>query len=371
MNFRLSTWRDVLGLLLAALTGLFIFQMIATGLASLISGKDVGSLLNTLSDTEPLSDKWRRWGLFIAASSSIGAFVVAPLIYIRYLKRPLRWEELPLALPRAKVFLLCLFVTWLFMLANAQVVKWNQGLELPEMLSGLEQWIKEKEVHAQRIIEQFTQMPSVWDFLATLCVVALIPAVGEELLFRGLLQAQLVRSLKNIHIAIWCTALLFSFFHLQFYGFVPRLLLGALFGYMYFLSGSLWVPVFAHFTNNASVVFALYIEQQQSKLVPLETQDLPPTWVSATALILMGVLIYALYLRRKGRPSHSPWIEIYQTTELHRAEMVRDCLERKNLHSVLINKKDSAFTWGSYSLGVTEKEAERAKRIIDEELDFI
>ena len=134
---------------------------------------------------------------------------------------------------------------------NAQIIDWNQSWQLPDILSELEKWIKEKEDLAAHITEQFMTMPTVWDFLTTLAVVAIIASIGEEFLFRGLLQPQLQNLFGNPHAGIWMAALLFSFFHLQFYGFVPRLLLGALFGYLYVFSGKLWVPIFAHFVNNA------------------------------------------------------------------------------------------------------------------------
>lgn len=88
-----------------------------------------------------------------------------------------------------------------------------------------------------------------------------MPAVGEELVFRGLIQNQAHYLFKNIHLAIWLTALFFSFFHLQFYGLIPRLLLGALFGYLYYWSGTLWIPILAHFVNNGLALIMAYFFQ--------------------------------------------------------------------------------------------------------------
>jgi hypothetical protein len=86
-----------------------------------------------------------------------------------------------------------------------------------------------------------------------------LPAIGEELLFRGVLQKLIQKMTGSSHWAIWITATLFSALHLQFFGFLPRLLLGALFGYLLEWTGTLWLPILAHFINNASGVIVFFI----------------------------------------------------------------------------------------------------------------
>jgi len=82
-------------------------------------------------------------------------------------------------------------------------------------------------------------------------IIAILPAFGEELIFRGVLQKILSDLFRNKHAAVWVTALFFSAVHLQFFGFLPRLILGLAFGYLYLWSGTLWLPIIAHFVNNA------------------------------------------------------------------------------------------------------------------------
>ena len=91
-------------------------------------------------------------------------------------------------------------------------------------------------------------------------MIAILPAIGEEFLFRGVLQKLFCRLFKSDHLAIWLTAFIFSFFHFQFFGFVPRLILGLIFGYLFYWSGTLWLPVVAHFINNAVPTIQAYIE---------------------------------------------------------------------------------------------------------------
>ena len=364
-----SDWTHILGLVLAMMVGLFLAQMLAIGIVALFSEIEVLSLLDISSEHHELAST-RRWGLFVAGASSFGAFIAAPLLYSRYLGAS-SISVLVGQRPKGQVLLLGVLITLLFMLVNAAIVEWNKGLQLPEQLSGIEEWIRNREEDAERLIEYFTQMPTVWDFLATLCVVALIPALGEEFLFRGLLQRQLLERFGDAHVAIWGSALLFSFFHLQFYGFVPRMLLGALFGYMYLLSGNWWLAVTGHFVNNGLVVCTLYMEQNPDSVHKISNQELPPGWLSAAALILMLCLMYILYRMGKKTTSLSKWTEVYATKELHRAEIVDERLKSKGLEAVLMNEKDSTFTWGSYKIYVREKEAKEARRIVDEELDFV
>ena len=98
--------------------------------------------------------------------------------------------------------------------------------------------------------------------LFNLLVIALIPAVGEELTFRGVLQQSLTRGLKNPHVAIFLSAAIFSFIHFQFLGFLPRMFLGILLGYMFYVSGSLWTSILMHFVNNGAAVVLYYLNHK-------------------------------------------------------------------------------------------------------------
>jgi hypothetical protein len=99
-------------------------------------------------------------------------------------------------------------------------------------------------------------------FLFNMVMIAILPAIGEEIMFRGLIQRLLKEWLGNIHIAIFISALLFSAMHMQFYGFLPRMVLGMVFGYLFLWTGSLWIPIFAHFIQNGMVVVVTYLGQR-------------------------------------------------------------------------------------------------------------
>ncbi len=135
----------------------------------------------------------------------------------------------------------------------------NELLELPPFLSWLEQWMKSSEAQAMKITEAFLDVNTTRALMFNILVIAILPALGEEFLFRGVLQKLFHQLTGNIHVTIIITAALFSAIHMQFYGFLPRFLLGLLFGYLLFWSGSIWLPVAAHFINNGAAVVLAYL----------------------------------------------------------------------------------------------------------------
>lgn len=170
--------------------------------------------------------------------------------------KPAEWLGLTV-FPAPKVWLYA-FLLMLVMLPGINLLSyWNQQLSLPDCLSGLEEQMKFYEAQSEELIRQFMNTTSVGGLLINLGLMALLPAVGEELAFRGVLQHTLTP--RTPHLAIWATAVIFSFVHFQFYGFVPRMLMGALFGYVLCWTGSLWVTMLMHFTNNAVVTLLYFI----------------------------------------------------------------------------------------------------------------
>ena len=147
-----------------------------------------------------------------------------------------------------------------------------------------------------------TDFGSVGDLMIGLIVIALLPAIGEELVFRGMFQNEFFRGTGNIHLAIWASALIFSAIHFQFYGFIPRVLLGALFGYLYYWSGTLLVPMFAHFFNNAFGVVMIYLHRHEITDLNVEDNTAAPVQYVILNLVLTVGLLYYLWKHYQDVP---------------------------------------------------------------------
>lgn len=186
------------------------------------------------------------------------------------------------------------FVSWMITL--------NEMLSLPDWMQSLEEWMRTTEEEAARLTEAFIQMDSFGLFLFNFVMIALLPAVGEELLFRGLFQRLLRDWLGNVHVAIFISALFFSAMHMQFFGFVPRMMLGIFFGYLFYWSGSLWLPIWAHLLNNGTVVILAYLFQ-----CGLIGGDYETFGTSENFLVIMISVVttaFLLFLIRKRLQNH-------------------------------------------------------------------
>ena len=179
-----------------------------------------------------------------------------------------------------------------FMGVNSVFIEWNAKVDLPDAAGGFERWARDTEDKATELTKFLTEFSSVGQFFLGFVVIALLASIGEEFVFRGLLQPALHKATGNIHVAIWVAAILFSTLHMQFYGFIPRVFLGALFGYLYFWSGNLLIPMLAHFTNNGFSVMMIYFNQKELAGVDLENPEAAPWYVALVCAILTGLLLY-------------------------------------------------------------------------------
>ena len=178
----------------------------------------------------------------------------------------------------------------------------NSQITLPAFMADIEEWMQQLEQKAQEMTFILLSGTRVSDLLVNLFVIALLPAIGEEMTFRGVLMHICINrnpqtgKPANPHIAIWVCAIIFSFIHFQFYGFIPRMLVGALFGYLLWYSGSLWLPIVAHFTNNAVVVLTTYIYQLSTDKPLEEMQDFGTEHTWWVGLICLVVSFSGFYL---------------------------------------------------------------------------
>jgi len=275
MNFvtpnkeEINPFLQLLLLLFYAVTGGLVFGLLAVVIVLLMYGLGIVSNLDMLlaGDT-----KYIAGFKVIQILSSIGTFILPP-IALALTERKKVTEFYLFKQPKFLLVVLVLAIMILSMPFMEWTVIWNQKMVLPDFLHKIEQWMKEKEAIAMKMTIQLITVRSNFDFIVNLVMIAVIPAVGEELMFRGGVQRSLNRAFENPHLAIWLSAIIFSAIHMQFYGFVPRMLLGAGFGYLYYYSGSIWYAMLAHFINNAYAVCAAFYMQKHH--MPLDKADEP------------------------------------------------------------------------------------------------
>ncbi len=173
---------------------------------------------------------------------------------------------------------------------------YNNLMTFPESLSGIEKWMREMEDSSNALMEQLLTTNSIAILLLNVLVVAVMAGITEEFFFRGSIQQIIQKICSNGHLAVWITAIVFSAIHLQFYGFVPRLILGAILGYMFLWSGNLWIPVIVHAFNNllSVLIFHFYHGTPQYELAENFGATGDTIWASAASLVISGVILYLL-----------------------------------------------------------------------------
>lgn len=284
---------SLLILLLTVLVG----ALIGSGIALVIGqaqGLNLMTLMNNLSQDPPL--RVRNYLRSANLVSHIFTFAIPALVVAYFFYRPqwLAFLRLLGSPAPPSIFLFAIgFIAASFPLA--QFTYWlNQQLPLPQNLL-------EMEASAEQMLRTVLTMKSPTELFFNLLLIGVIPALGEELLFRGVLQQQLEKWFRNGHLAIWVTALIFSAVHLQFAGFIPRFLLGAILGYLFYWSRNLWVPILAHLVFNGGQVMAQYFYGEELDAMQFEETASANWWSTLLGLGLMVLFAKPLIDYRKAK----------------------------------------------------------------------
>jgi uncharacterized protein len=291
-----SPWAIFVGLIPSMLLGFLLGGLVAEVLARSY-GSSLSDLLGNLSDDSTAETRnLVRLGnffphLFAFTGGSIG------IIWFAYRQkwfdyfRISQWPS-PVTLGLS---MLCIMATFFV----AQTTYWiNQHLPLPAGMLEMEE-------NANALIKQLLVMDSPWELLLNLLVVGVAPALGEELLFRGVIQQQAQRLVKNPHVAIWITAILFSAIHFQFAGFLPRMVLGGVLGYMFWWSGNLWLPIIGHFLFNSLQVIAYFFVGDKVDAFSPDAKVEEPGWIMGI-LGLLCLMAIARVAKNLFNPSNPP-----------------------------------------------------------------
>lgn len=240
-----------LGLLLF---GLLFGMLVALLILHFAYGMELGASANFLSDSENLTP-----ARIMQMTSQVGLFLFPPLMLAWVVsEKPLRFLGIePIHYPKT------LLPAVVLMFASLPLVhglsELNHAIQLPSAFNGLEEWMKHKEAQAEEMTKFFLSVDTLTGLGINLVMIALLPAIGEELVFRSVLQPYMMVFVRNKHLALVLTALIFSFIHFQFYGLIPRFALGLFLGYFYYWSGSILVPMLMHFVNNGAAVLGFYL----------------------------------------------------------------------------------------------------------------
>ena len=283
-----------------SLVSLFLVSILGFILALLIFDIEMNQIAVSVAD--PMNPANLSLLKYLQILQGIGLFILPALLIaiLFFEKGPIQfgYRESPSFI---SIFWIMVVVFFGLPVIN-QLTAWNMSLELPEFLSGIEDAMKRMEDSAALLTEAFLSTKSIWGLMVNLVMIAVIPAIGEELFFRGILQKFFIDWTKNPLRGILIVSFLFSFFHLQFYGFLPRFYLGVLFGLMYYWSGTIWLPIIAHFINNGAAVMIYFffgkevVEQNFDSVGTLENN----WFLFLISMLLVVVSLFQIYRQFSG-----------------------------------------------------------------------
>lgn len=265
-----------------------IFLLMALIIIGLILGTVIGLAYVFITKSDPNDLNALR---FMQISSQLFTFVFPPIAYAFLVKeKPVN----ALGLKKSKILWVLIGIAMIFVIMpfNSILAEWNANLTLPESMSKIESLMKQMQEAATEMIEKFVSVDTIGGLVLNLFMIAGLAALGEELLFRSIIQTSLIKICKNAHIGILIASVIFSFIHFEFYGFFPRLILGMLLGYMFYFSGSIWIPMLMHFLNNGTVVLIYFLNNKGITNIDVDTFG----QTSIPVLIVSIVVMIALFL---------------------------------------------------------------------------
>lgn len=281
-------------------------------LVTMIIGALVGTFFfeNPITDILGMADFTDKQNLallkYLQITQSIGLFVIPPFVAAALFGSSISSYLKFKTKPYSFVLLIVIILTVVSTPFINYLAELNTRLDLPAALQGIENWMKQMEETAAELTEMLLVADTFDVFLLNLFMIAVIPAVGEELLFRGVIQKQLSQFFKSKHAGIWVAAILFSALHMQFFGFIPRMFLGVMFGYLLVWTGSMWIPITAHFVNNAAAVLFYYLYSKKMVSEEIETIGASETDIYYVIASVAGIfiLMFLIFRYQKIRSNH-------------------------------------------------------------------
>jgi membrane protease YdiL (CAAX protease family) len=276
-----------------------IFALGGAALAKPIFGISIEEASDLLTNIDSESISVLK---FLQLFNTLGLFIFPGILFaLLFIPKPVHALKLDRSLTMENVLWITLLFVPLLPITN-WLIELNSSMQFPESMQAIEEWIKASENRAAELTKVFLQMDGCNDLIYNLFLIAVLPAIGEELIFRGIIQRTINENRKNYHWGVWISAILFSALHMQFYGFIPRVFLGAFFGYLFVWTRTLWAPIFAHLLNNGSAVLLTYFygsETIEKEFDQLGTTD-ETYGYGISAVFIFGILLYFFLKRQKS-----------------------------------------------------------------------
>ncbi len=280
----------ILGALMFA--GLLVAVFFSFIIAFFFSSDGISGIKEIMFDVE--SPKGLLYFRFVQFVNHLLMFIIPALIFAYIMQKNIKAYHRLQKNIKGYMILPCLLLIILSIPLVAVLLKLNEALVLPDYLSGLERWMKSTEDRAMLITENILEVNTYGAFLFNLLIIAVVPAFSEELFFRGALQRIFHDAIARPFWPIILSGVIFSAFHLQFYSFLPRVYLGVLFAYIFWLTQNLWYPIILHFINNAFTVSLYFLSNKgviDSRILKNEfTFSLLPVIIST--LLIISTLWY-------------------------------------------------------------------------------
>lgn len=280
---KMSSWTQLFFLCFFSFTGLIIGSLVIYGTLHIADFSQANAI-----------DLRKMQTIYVIFTFLLPALLCASLFY----KQP----EVFLKINRGIDFnIIVLSIALIILVQPAINVMsiWNGQIPFPESMAGIEQSFKNatkqnEEIINKMLIGDTSQFAWVWNLL----VIAVLAAIVEEFFFRGIIQQLIVKIVRNAHVGIWIGAVIFSAVHFDFYGFIPRVLLGALLGYLFLWSQSLWLPILIHFVNNGITVLIYPHFYQNESYKTMGTGD---SWWWSVVCLLPAIAIIAYMVKKHNR----------------------------------------------------------------------
>jgi membrane protease YdiL (CAAX protease family) len=286
MDTRIRAISDLLILTGLCLIGMLVFSGIGLVLIPMITGVkplDMASFMQGEGEVPGM----RMSMLLLQGLISCGSFILLPYL-IRFFRPDSDAPEI--LKPTATLLILITGLAILMMPVNAWLAAWNQRIHLPGFLQGFQSWAMAKELEMEKITGFLVNFSNAKEMITGILVISVVAGMTEEFFFRKMIQPRMILLSGNPHLGIWITAFIFSAIHVQLYGLIPRMALGALFGYYFYWTGNIALPMLAHALNNGITLLGLILYQQKVSPINVENPDAIPWYLGAISAGLVWSL---------------------------------------------------------------------------------